>query len=811
MSIRSGFASLLVLALPVSAFAQWVQSGTPLANTISSQHVVAATSDGAGGAIIVWDGYRSPAFQEDIYAQRISASGVPLWTTGGIPICTASSFQYYPEVVSDGVGGAIITWFDGRNFGLSANDIYAQRINASGTALWTVDGVVVCNASNNQEFPRIAADGSGGAFITWQDFRNGANQDDIFVQRINSAGASLWTANGVNVANVANEQISPRVVSDGAGGVIVVWQDVRTPANNYDIYAQRLNNLGTPQWSVNGIPVCVTTGSQDNPFIINDGGGGAILAWYDYRGGSTNDIVAQRVNSAGTTLWTLNGAVVCDAAGYQPQFNLISDGAQGAIFAWTDDRGPNDDVYAQRMGSAGKPLWNFTGVPVCTVSGFRNGAQLVSDGAGGAVITWSDGRIASPTEMYGQRLDANGITRWSTDGVRLTNSLLSKWNPAPMVPDGNGNAITAWYSFISTESSVWAQRVDGRYGYWGKPDPTLYAVKDVPADQGGKVRLEWYASGRDVLNQDIISHYTIWRAIDQAAFATAAAAGVPEVKLGDPASKLRGIAIRHDRPLGIDYFWQLVGQQDAIYRNGYAFDAATSFDSTATSTATTKFQIVAHALNDPQINWPSNVIAGRSVDNVAPPAPLFLTAQRIGNYVYLKWKGVHVKDLDKYTVYRKTTTGVTPIPANFLADNPDTLLTDSTAPTSALYYIVTATDIHQNQGLKSNEASVAATTGVGGNLPPVTALTVLQNSPNPFAGETRLQVGLPDKGDVRVEIYDVAGRHIRSVQMPAQAKGWNTLRISALDDRGAALASGVYFFRVHAGAETVTKKMVIAR
>ena len=88
---------------------------------------------------------------------------------------------------------------------------------------------------------------------------------------------------------------------------------------------------------------------------------------------------------------------------------------------------------------------------------------------------------------------------------------------------------------------------------------------------------------------------------------------------------------------------------------------------------------------------------------------------------------------------------------------------------------------------------------------------MLQNSPNPFTGETRLQVGLPAGSDVRVEIYDVAGRRVRSVLVSAQAKGWNTLRISARDDRGGSLASGVYFYRVHAGAETVTRKMVIAR
>jgi flagellar hook assembly protein FlgD len=171
---------------------------------------------------------------------------------------------------------------------------------------------------------------------------------------------------------------------------------------------------------------------------------------------------------------------------------------------------------------------------------------------------------------------------------------------------------------------------------------------------------------------------------------------------------------------------------------------------------------------------------------------------------------VHLPDLNKYTVYRATATGVTPIPANFLADDNDTLLTDTSPPASAIYYIVTATDVHQNQGAKSNEAAVAPTTGVG-NLPPVTALTVLQNHPNPFTGETQLQVGLPVRGDVRVEVYDVAGRRVRTAVISAQSKGWNTVRFSAFDDHGAALPSGVYFYRVHAGSETVTKKMVIAR
>jgi flagellar hook assembly protein FlgD len=66
------------------------------------------------------------------------------------------------------------------------------------------------------------------------------------------------------------------------------------------------------------------------------------------------------------------------------------------------------------------------------------------------------------------------------------------------------------------------------------------------------------------------------------------------------------------------------------------------------------------------------------------------------------------------------------------------------------------------------------------------------------------------KEDVRVEIYDVAGRRVRDETISNEARGWSSVRLEARDDRGAALPSGVYFFRVHAGAETVTKKMVIA-
>src|SRR5262249_42431996 len=157
----------------------------------------------------------------------------------------------------------------------------------------------------------------------------------------------------------------------------------------------------------------------------------------------------------------------------------------------------------------------------------------------------------------------------------------------------------------------------------------------------------------------------------------------------------------------------------------YTFSASTRADSVAGNMATTHFMVVAHTAS--QITfWPSNELSGHSVDNLAPVPPLALVAQRIGNYVHLKWNRVHVPDLRDYSVYRKTSSGVTPIPINFLGSANDTVLTDTSPPLSAIYYIVTAYDVHNNQSAPSNEAAVAPATSVG-NLPPITGLMVLQN------------------------------------------------------------------------------------
>src|SRR5262249_9785081 len=98
-------ALLLSSALPPKALAQWAASGTPLSTAPRIQTSPVAAPDGAGGAIVAWVDVRDGG--EDVYAQRVSASGVPQWAPNGVPLSTARGDQGTLDIVADGSGGAI--------------------------------------------------------------------------------------------------------------------------------------------------------------------------------------------------------------------------------------------------------------------------------------------------------------------------------------------------------------------------------------------------------------------------------------------------------------------------------------------------------------------------------------------------------------------------------------------------------------------------------------------------------------------------------------------------------------------------------
>ena len=443
--IDAGVLAILFAAAPASA--QWPPNGSPLttASTVPSTHTV--TSDGSGGLVVAWSELANG--QYDVYARRVTAAGVAIWTPNGVAVGASPFDQVSPALCADGNGGAIITWRDQRNGGL---DIYAQRVDAHGAPLWTTNGVPVCTVTNNQYAPVLVSDGAGGAIIAWYDFR--AMTYDIYAQHLDADGNALWTAGGVAIFAAQYNQYGPMIVSDGSGGAIVAWTDIRN--GNADIFARRVSGAGTVQWTSTGVALCTNSGDQLDPVLVSDEAGGAVVAWRDVRNGSW-DIFAQRVSGAGSVLWTANGVTLCAAPLDQLHPAIACDGAGGAVVAWDDARGPSVDVYAQRVNAAGAPLWAANGVAVCAAVSSQTRPSLVCDGTANIVVVWEDQR-AGNTDIYAQRLDANGAPSWTSGGVALCDATGEQTIPLA-VADGFAGAVTAWKDSRNGNADIYAHRI----------------------------------------------------------------------------------------------------------------------------------------------------------------------------------------------------------------------------------------------------------------------------------------------------------------------------------------------------------------
>lgn len=782
----------LLLVHPIAAQAQWKLDGARLTSGFMHEFEQDVIPDGNGGFIVAWlDGN---AFSYRVHVQRVNTLGVAQWAPGGV-VLTAVSEQGPPKLVADGAGGAIVTWHDLRN---GYYDIYAQRVNAAGVPQWTPGGVAICLNLESQQNPRIVSDFAGGAIIAWEDNRHLTY--DFYAQRINASGVVQWTAGGRPMFVDAFYQDSLVMVASGFGGATLVWIDYQFLDPR--VIGARVNSSGTVL-DPTGLVICSAPGYKYTPAITSDGSNGAIVAWLDSRSGVANHVYAQRIASSGFLWWTADGLPVA-TVGYSSNVDIVADGAGGAIVSWSDFRnGSDNDIYAQRLIEYGAVHWPTNGVALCTASYNQSASTLVPDGSGGAIVAWMDQRTGTPfPDVYANRVNGSGATVWAFGGIPLATAVSSQRAPLA-VSDGADGAIVVWEDYRNGgNSDLYAQRIEKR-GYWGRPEPLAESAADVPGDQGGKVAVNWIASGQDAYDQQVVAHYSVWRATDVEPAAAAMVSSAEEI-----GPDFQGAAFRRDvDAAGDEYYWEWVGNQSAIYSPRYSFAASTRSDSTSQGSADHFFQVLAHTWNN-FVFWTSNVVSGRSLDNLAPAAPLYLTAQRVGADVHLRWNGVAARDLRDYAVYRSTSTGVTPVPGNFLAFASDTLLVDSNAPTVSFYYIVTAVDVHENQSAPSNET--AAPTAIG-NTPSLTSLTVNQNHPNPFTATTEWNIGLPAASKVDIDVFDVTGRRVRAQALASRQPGWAQVAFDGRDDRGNPLASGVYFYRITAAGQTVTRKMVITR
>jgi hypothetical protein len=538
-------------------------------------------------------------------------------------------------------------------------------------AEWIENGIPICTAPANQQLPFVVSDGGGGAIIVWLDYTTGTS--DIYAQRVDGDGNTLWTTDGIAVCAATGSQYYVDLISDGAGGAIVAWQDLRI-MDNPDIYAQRIDASGNALWTTDGVAVCALAGRQMYPGIVSDGDGGAIVAWHDERG-TDSDIYAQRLNADGTFLWTTNGIPLSTATGDQYYVEVTSDGIGGAIVTWVDYRVVNDaNVYAQRVDPDGNTLWTADGVALCTATANQKWPQITSDDAGGAVVVWRDYRGDIDGDIYAQRVDPDGNTLWTADGVAVCAEAGVQMIPA-ITSDGAGGAVIAWYDErIDWQGDIYAQRVDGDGNeVWGSTDLAICTATK-----------------------------------------TQEAVGIIGVGGG-------AIITWSD-----DRWGSTTNFGDDIYAQKVTADGDSLWGADG---------------------LPISIMTGNQMN----PA---LVSDGAGGAI-IAWEDSRVEtNLDIYA--------------------------------------------HRSQLSETEAVEI-----------PALRLALFQNHPNPFNPSTSITYYLPSRAQVAVEVFDASGVLVTLLVDKNQEGGTHTVVWNGLDDRGNHAASGVYFCRLRAGKDSISRKMVL--
>ena len=223
--------------------------------------------------------------------------------------------------------------------------------------------------------------------------------------------------------------------------------------------------------------------------------------------------------------------------------------------------------------------------------------------------------------------------------------------------DGYSDIIAGAYGYSSNTGRA--------YVYTGSAigiKPVLNYVKDVPNDQGGKVNLKWLRSGYDVQGNSLITDYLIQRSFP---------------------------------PSGGNFSWQDITTIPASHEQFYTYLDLTPSDSSSNNISTFYYRITART-SDINQSWKSNILSGRSIDNIAPLMVSSFTAASSGANVSLNWSSNTEPDLLNYVLFRSVSPTIDPYSATPLTNVTETTYLDTSPLTGAYYYFIVAQDIHGN-------------------------------------------------------------------------------------------------------------------
>jgi hypothetical protein len=402
----------------------------------------------------------------DIFARLYNAVGSPLAADFRVDQGPGSALAEKPAVVRDLNNQFFIVWRDNRN---GSHDVYGRRVNADGGPLAADFRIDQAPGATDVDNPALAAGPYGEVLVVWQDAR--AGNDDVYRRFYDAGGAPAGSEARVDGGPGATAARHPRAAINDYDWYLITWEDNR--GGNFDVYANLVDDTG---WSLYG-DYRVDAGANDaqGPVVVVGGNDDFFLAWSDYRGNNW-DVYAQRLDFEGIPIGA-NFRVDQGAAGTHAHQPAIARGGNANfVVTWQDQRAGNDDVYGQRYDGSGAALGaNFRIDQAPGTTGATLPA-VAADGLGKFWVGWQEDRTGA-VGGYVRRYSAAGVAQGNEWGLPGGAGFGSGTAYLPAVAaDHNQGAVAVWADNRSGNDDVYAQRLDASGNLLGR---------EFRVDQGG--------------------------------------------------------------------------------------------------------------------------------------------------------------------------------------------------------------------------------------------------------------------------------------------------------------------------------------
>lgn len=391
--------------------------------------------------IALWED--TDAGDTDIYAQKINPSGAALWQE---PLCIVGLPGVQEIVACEKTSDnnfVLLYQQSGYDF---EPGLWAQKFSSNGQRLWGESGALIHSGLTYLFGACLVPNAVGGAYAIYDNFYS---SHTVTGQNLDSFGNQLWPAGGIPLASHSQSISLDSVVSDGEGGIIINVN--KQVANNHVTEMTRYSPQGAVIGNKPLLPASAFPGAQLS--MLRDVSGQYVL-WNTKTSPSSN-ITLLRMDNMGNLLMAsplVVSIAFSDGDLNPPTLLPLADG--GLMLSYEINPNNGRKLMVARFDSSYELVWNYPVVQVASAAS-PGGLNMSVTEAGGAWLSWMQIEPGENTLMVkAQYVSPSGTAAWGDDGLAISNpgNDYIEFGPVPVAFSDRGMFI--WRDQINMQATL---------------------------------------------------------------------------------------------------------------------------------------------------------------------------------------------------------------------------------------------------------------------------------------------------------------------------------------------------------------------